>query len=76
MLQAAWVHFNETGSHPHLCLLQSTLLTIYALEGEVHSVPLACRFTEIWPLPRGMLLAVSHAILTGLLWPSCICKTA
>lgn len=59
IIQATWVHFNETGSHPHLCLLQSTLLTIYALEGEVHSMPLACRFTEIWPLPRGMLLAGS-----------------
>ncbi len=60
ILQARWVHFIETGSHPVLCLLQSTLLTIYTLEGEVHSVPLAYNFTQVWPLPRGLLLAVRH----------------
>lgn len=60
-LQAAWVHFAETGSHPLLCMLQPTLLTIYSLGGELHSVPLACKFTQIWPLPRGLILAVSQA---------------
>lgn len=68
ILQARWVHFTETGSHPLLCLLQSTLLTIYTLEGEVHSVPLAYNFTEVWPLPRGLLLAVRHAALLKSFW--------
>lgn len=55
------MHFAETGSHPLLCMLQPTLLTIYSLGGELHSVPLACKFTQIWPLPRGLILAVSEA---------------
>ncbi len=66
ILQARWVHFTETGCHPLLCLLQSTLLTIYTLEGEVHSVPLAYNFTQVWPLPRGLLLAVRHIAHFGL----------
>ena len=43
-------------------MLQPTLLTIYSLGGELHSVPLACKFTQIWPLPRGLILAVSPAV--------------
>ena len=61
-MQAAWVHFAETGSHPLLCLLQPSLLTIYTLEGELHSVPLAFRFAQICPLPQGLILAVRHVI--------------
>lgn len=60
--KAAWVHFAETGSHPLLCMLQPTLLTIYSLGGELHSVPLACKFTQIWPLPRGLILAGSSQV--------------
>ena len=66
-LQAAWVHFAETGSHALLCMLQPTLLTIYSLGGELHSMPLACKFTQIWPLPRGLILAVGQAP-----WPSVV----
>jgi len=76
-LQARWVHFTETGCHPLLCLLQSTLLTIYTLEGEVHSVPLAYNFTQVWPLPRGLLLAVRH-IAHFVLAPTascCVCPS-
>lgn len=61
-LQAARVHFAETGSHVFLCMLQPTVLTIYSLGGELHSVPLACKFTQIWPLPRGLILAVGQAL--------------
>lgn len=42
-------------------MLQPSLLTIYSLGGELHSIPLACKFTQIWPLPRGLILAVSQA---------------
>lgn len=45
-------------------MLQPTLLTIYSLGGELHSVPLACKFTQIWPLPRGVILAVSEVPCT------------
>ena len=59
VMQAAWVHFAETGPYPLLCMLQSSVLTIYTLSGELHSVPLACKYTQMWPLPRGIILAVS-----------------
>lgn len=59
--QAAWVCFAETGAEKILCILQPSVLTTCTLSGEPHTIPFTDNFTQLWPLCRGVLLAVNAA---------------
>jgi hypothetical protein len=59
VLQAAWCYFQNTGSDAILCLLHPSLLSLYTVDGDYHTVPLPGHFTALWPLPQGVLLTVS-----------------
>ncbi|KAK9828929.1 hypothetical protein WJX72_002853 [[Myrmecia] bisecta] len=54
--RVAWCHFQDSGDEPVLCLLQPSVLTTYALDGELQTVPLPAHFTNMWALPEGLLL--------------------
>ena len=58
--QVAWTRLaSAPGGHPTLCMLHETALTLYGIDGELHTVPVppgSC--SSIHALPQGLLLSV------------------
>ena len=56
VVQAGWARFAEGGRV--LCMLQASELTTVAEGGQVHDLPLAATYSQLWSLPAGILLTV------------------
>ena len=54
----ALCHF-EAEEQQHLCILQPGVLLVYAADGEVNTIPLSVHYSKMFPMQRGLLLAVS-----------------
>lgn len=61
VLDAIWAAFADPQNPysllaQHLCVLQSSLITIYSPTGDVYSVPLPFTARAIWPMMEGVLI--------------------
>ncbi|KAK4436500.1 Anaphase-promoting complex subunit [Sesamum alatum] len=67
VIKVCWCRMGDI-SEALLCVLQVDSLTIFAIAGEVVSVPLPHAIASIWPLPFGLLLqrAPEGSLLTNI----------
>ncbi|CAI5460425.1 unnamed protein product, partial [Closterium sp. Yama58-4] len=58
--QAAWVRMHGEAARSSLALLHAHGLTLAAINGDTHEMPLPFTCSRLWPLPIGLLLQPLH----------------